>query len=152
MADEMFFSEDDNAMRRGSRIASRTETCRPCLVWDDAAGEPRYEGVALDLNPHGLLVRMLEAFPVGTVVQIQLMRDEDYKHPLTQPLRGRVIRHVAAGGGMLDHGIKLIHEKIRREESTPVEISKPPRVPVHKARMHTIDLRVGDERGGRSKT
>ena len=50
MADEMFFSPDSKSLRRGKRIAPRTETSRPCLVWPEDAPEMQMRGVILHLN------------------------------------------------------------------------------------------------------
>jgi hypothetical protein len=47
----MVISPDNRSMQRGRRRASRTEVCRPCLVWVPEAPEAPFEGVVLDLNP-----------------------------------------------------------------------------------------------------
>ena len=152
MADEMFFSADSRSLRRGKRIAPRTETCRPCLVWPEDAPDMHMRGVILDINAYGMLVRMMESLPPGMRIQVQLMRDEYFQEPLTKPVTAMVVRNVLQGDGFVEHGIQIIQEKIQRDES------KPFRKPLHKprlrqytrSRMHTRHLRSpGTKQRGR---
>lgn len=147
--DDMFYSNDESALKRGKRAAPRTETCRPCLMWAKGNEKEKFQGVAMDLNPYGMLIRCIDRVPLDTVLLIQLMRDENYSSPLARPFEGKVVRQEVAADEFTDHGIMLIHENIRREESPPVEIEGPTRRPVHKTRMHTIDITVGENSRGR---
>lgn len=151
MTDEMFYSNDDSAMKRGRRSAPRTETCRPCLIWESGKEDKKVESVALDLNPYGMLVRAIDLIPIGSIIYVQMMRDEEYTTSLARPIQAKVVRHEAAQGGFTDHGLQLIHEDIRREESPPVEIEGVRPRPVHKSQMHTIDITVGDKESRRGK-
>ncbi len=152
MPDDMYFTRDERSLRRGHRIASRTETCRPCLLTAYFDPPIAYRGVVLDVNPYGMLVRMMEIVPLGTEVSVQLMRDEAFRDPLAQPLEGIVVRLEEDADGFMDHGIKLVIKNARRESSRPVRIEsrKPIRRP-QRTRMHTIDFRVGDEGPRRPK-
>jgi hypothetical protein len=142
MPDEMFFSPDSKSLRRGKRVAPRTETCRPCLVWPEDAPDMHLRGVILDMNAYGMLVRMLESLPPGIRIQVQLMRDDEFREPLTKPVSGMVVRNILQGDGFVEHGIQVIQEKIRRQKSKPLR--KPLRRPGlrqrERSRMHTRDL------------
>ena len=148
MTDEMFVSADGASMRRGKRKARRTAACRPCLIWaaDDEA-EEKSEGVLLDLTRFGLRIRMITPLAIGGTVKVHMMRDETFENPLSNPLTAQVVRqtYVAHGGGLIDYGLALIHEKIQRLASRPVTLDTPrPMVPTAKPRMHTLDITVGN--------
>jgi hypothetical protein len=144
MFDDMFFCNDNKSLRRGRRRSSRTETCRPCLVWPKSSPELTFNGVAINMNPFGMLVRMVDNMPSGTAVMVQLMRDEDFLQPLTAPLEGLVVRALPDEEGFVDHGMKLSHAPLERNESRPMAVKrrtvaeeKPP------SRMHTTDIDIG---------
>lgn len=145
MADEMFFSQDSLSLRRGRRVAKRTPTSRPCAVWPKDARELEAEGIVLDINPYGMLVRIGESFAVGTVVCVQLMRDDGRKEALSTPLEGRVIRHGKNQGGQVEHGIKVEQKELQREETPAVRVNTRPQSNTQsRTRMHTIDITVSD--------
>ncbi|MBI5095556.1 MAG: hypothetical protein HZB26_24375 [Candidatus Hydrogenedentes bacterium] len=148
MTDEMFFSVDERSLRRGRRIARRTPTCRACLVWSADAPEHRLQGVVMDINPFGMLIRMLDYFPMGTAACIQLMRDEDFEIPLAGPLEGAVVRVIPNADGFTDIGVRIKLKEIPRAESRPIRIERRRPLLTRRSRMHTIDFTVGD-RGGR---
>ena len=144
MFDDMFFSDDNKSLRRGRRRSSRTETCRPCLVWPKEAPELTFSGVAINMNPFGMLVRMIDNMPSGTAVMVQLMRDEEFLEPLTAPLEGKVVRADSDGGEFVDHGMQLSRPAIARTESRPVPVARRKVVSENKqSRMHTMDVHVG---------
>jgi len=144
MFDDMFFSNDNKSLRRGRRRSSRTETCRPCLVWPKEAPELTFSGVAINMNPFGLLVRMIDDMPSGTAVMVQLMRDEEFLEPLTAPLEGTVVRATSGDGEFVDHGMKLSRPAIERSESRPAPLArrKTAAEPAP-SRMHTMDVDLG---------
>lgn len=151
MADEMYFSNDERALLRGKRRLKRTETCRPCVVCVESEDTPM-EGVVLDVTPYGMMVRMIDTLSVGTVVRVQLMRDDNFREPLGAPKAGEVVRHdPAAPAGFTDHGIRLIVREIPKAESGPVTIRQPRRgtSKPSSSRMHNIDFTVGGERKGK---
>lgn len=152
MSDDMFFSSDSRSLRRGKRIAQRTPTCRPCLVWPADAPEIAVQGVVLDMNPYGMLIRMLEVLPPPTVVRVQLMRDDTFDQPLAAPLEGRVVRHAGGEGVFLDHGILLSQKKSQTEAIRRIQYV-PPRALLKRPppRMHTLDITIGDNMEGRPK-
>jgi hypothetical protein len=122
----MVISSDNRSMQRGRRRASRTEVCRPCLVWMPEAPEPRWEGVVLDLNPRGMRIRMLTLFEEGTRLTVQLMRDENFQVPLSQPLTIRVVRALESPDGFVDHGTVLEVAKIKKAGTVrPVRVARP---------------------------
>lgn len=149
MADEMFFSDDAKSLRRGRRVAPRTPTCRPCVVWPSDDPTLRVEGVVMDVNPYGCLVRSLHSFPKGTQVEVQIMRDDDFTQPLSLIQTGEVIRHDESVPGFTDHGIRLIQKEIPKIQSRPVERPKTRPTPRRVTRMHTRDLRDTNRRSGR---
>jgi hypothetical protein len=143
MPDEMFFSNDEKSLIRGSRTDPRTETCRPCTVQltDDPSVE--LNGVVLDVTPRGMLVRMMEAIPLSTNVTIQLMRDDKYQKKLSTPHTGSVRRIEGTTDGFFDHGILLKKEDIKKASERPVHIPRPrPARPSHPSRMQTVDYTV----------
>ena len=153
MSDDMFFSDDERALRRGKRVAKRTETCRPCLVRTKGPDEMELEGVVLDVSPYGVLVRMIESIPLETEVTVQLMRDEDFEVPFSDPLDGTIVRYEGSPSGFTDHGIRIKREDIQRIHTTPIQIEprRPQRGTTRPSRMHTIDFTVGDDDRGRSR-
>lgn len=149
----MFFSANERSLRRGRRISKRTETCRPCIVRGSADDPFEEHGVVLDVTPRGMLIRMMRPIPPGTEIIVQLMRDEDFRQPLAQPVPGTIVRHAGAAGGFVDHGVKLKVEQAQRKGPVvpPMRTPAPP-VKRRTGKMHTIDYTVGDmvRRRGRS--
>lgn len=147
--EEMIWSPELKSLRRGRRNAPRTEVCRPCLVWGKRDPDTKLQGVVLDLNPHGMRVRLLDTLDVGDVVVIQMMRDEEFNVPLSQQIEARVVRTQPGFGGLVDHGVQVILRPIHRPASRPVTIRRlrPRRTP--RTRMHTLDITVGDRITGK---
>lgn len=122
----MVISPDNRSMQRGRRRASRTAVFRPCLVWIPDSPDVTYEGVVLDLNPRGLRIRMLDEFPEGARLNVQLMRDENFQVPLSQPLTVNVVRVGRSPDGFVDHGTLLEVAKIRKAGTVrPVRATRP---------------------------
>ncbi len=152
--EDMVVSPDLRSMNRGRRVAPRTEVCRPCLVWlPDAPGE-RWQGVMLDLNPYGMRIRMLDTLEEDTVLAVQMMRDEEFRLPLSPPIRVRVVRVAESPDGFIDHGVKVLLSKIRKpEEGRRVRPEAPQVFRPRRPRMHTADLNRGGgpRRPGRNR-
>ena len=145
-SENMFVSADKSALRRGRRAAPRTKVCRPCLVWFDSTPEEKKEGVLLDLNPHGMKLRMLESIEEGKEVVLQMMRDDEFTIPLSQPIRGRIVRRETGFSGFIDHGVKTVVAQIKRPEEGRYTPRQPQFTPRRRPpRMHTLDFRVGDD-------
>lgn len=145
----MVISPDNRSMQRGRRRISRTEVCRPCLVWRPEAPDSPSEGVVLDLNPRGLRIRMLTAFPEGTRLKAQLMRDENFQVPLSLPLNVRVVRVHESPDGFVDHGTVLEIAKIKSAGTVrPVRVARPNFNLSTANRMFTA-IRRNDGRTGR---
>ena len=150
MRDEMFFSNDELSLLRVKRSAARTEVCRPCLVAARGPSPRAVEGVIMDMNPHGMLVRMLERVPVGSRVVVQMMRDDKFQRAFSSPRDGTIVRTTAADDGFTDHGIKLTIKRILKASERPIIIERArPRPRSSPARMHTIDVTIGGPRRGR---
>ena len=150
MADEMFFTDDERSLRRGKRVAPRTDTNRPCLVWPSDAPEMTFRGVIINMSPYGMCVRMLEALTAGTEITVQLMRDDSFSQPLSPPVTGHVVRCLEDRPGVREHGVKLVRPPIHRKESKPIRPDKSRSHQTGKsqresARMYTIDLTVGGQ-------
>jgi hypothetical protein len=146
MADEMFFTPDMKSLRRGKRIAQRTPTNRPCLVSLKDIPEMPLRGVVIDATPHGMLIRLPDPLLPGTELSIQMMRDEEYREPLSAPLDARVMRMVAAATGDIDHGVAIVQKKCKPVRGRPArEIPAAPRRRA-RSRMHTLDITAGDRR------
>jgi len=149
-AEDMVVSQDSRSMRKGRRVAPRTEVCRACLIWPgDAAGgdgerDEGLRGVVLDLNPHGMRIRSLESFAFGDQLVVQLMRDEEYLVPLSTPLLVRIIR-VSEADGFYDYGVKLVVKRIRKPaEVRPAKPVLPRPTRRMGTRMYTADYAVDD--------
>ena len=142
MPDEMFFSKDERSLIRGSRIAPRTETCRPCVIYLNSQPETEIPGVILDINPHGMLIRLMEPIPMDDHVVVQMMRDEKFQRKLSTPHRGTIRRVDSTVDGFFDHGIKLEPEEIHKADSRPVHIPKRTTKSSTKEpkRMQTMDI------------
>lgn len=155
MPDEMFFSQDERALVRGKRAAGRTETCRPCLI--TLANGKMLQGVILNLNAHGILVRVMEPIAIGTVMTVQMMRDDAFTKPMSPPRMGKVIRLDANDGTFHDVAVKFAVDRLAgRREATPraarnTPASTPPMGSVG-SRMQTLDITLGSaRRGGRRR-
>jgi len=147
MADDMFFTDDMRSLRRGRRIAPRTETCRPCLVWVKDAADGQFFGVVMDINPYGMRIRMMDRIDPGTGVVVQLMRDEDYEVPLAQPIEATVVRLQAEKEELTDHGVRIGREESARLAARPVRIERrPAAVRRQRERMYTVDMTVDNRR------
>lgn len=148
--EDMFISPDTKSIRRGRRIAPRTEVCRACIVSTPEDPDAFKEGVVLDLNPYGVRIRMLERLEEGAEVVFRLMRDEDFSVPLSGPIRAWVIRVHRTDEGFFDHGLKVKIAAIRKAPAVrPVEIDRAqPRRRVL-SRMYSIEG-PEDGRGGRN--
>jgi hypothetical protein len=119
--------------------------CRPCLLWVEGREAYRLQGVMLDLNPHGMKIRMLEAMESGTLVVVQMMRDDQFEVPLSQPIRAEVVRAEVSTDGFVDLGVRVRLAPIKRaEETRPVRLER--RLPTRYigSRMHTVDYSIGD--------
>ena len=146
MTDDMFFTSDARSLRRGKRRSARTETCRPCLLWPEDAPDMRFQAVAIDVSPYGLLVRMLDILGPGTVVRVQLMRDDAFSEPMAPPLSGIIVRADEDEAGFVDHGVQLVRPDIQRIPERPIRVerrrasmqSRP------RTRMHTLDFILSD--------
>lgn len=147
--ENMFVSSDQKSLSRGRRAAPRTPVCRPCLVWLPSDEDAKQQGVLLDLNPYGMKLRMIESLEEGTDIVVQMMRDDDFRVPLSRPIHGRIVRRETGFSGFIDHGVKVSIQAIQKAGGTPVP-RLAPRIPLRgtKPRMHTADYRYG---GGRRK-
>lgn len=146
MGDDMMMSGDNRSLRRGKRRAPRTETCRPCLVWPKEVPDLTYQGVIINVTPYGMCVRMLDSLPQGTIVMVQLMRDEEFRYPLSAPVEGMIVRNAEDEIGFMDHGVQLLRKALERPATRPVvsQTRRPASTRSTRTRMHTIDLHVTD--------
>ena len=145
MPDDMIMSRDSRSLRRGNRRAPRTETCRPCLVWPKEVPGLINQGVIININPYGMCIRMLESLPAGTSVVVQLMRDEEFRVPLSAPVEGMVVRNADVPDGFMDHGVEILQRALERKEPrVRYADQRGKTVQRGPVRMHTIDFRVGD--------
>ncbi len=148
MPDEMFFSADERALVRGRRSAARTETCRPCVLQLSDGRE--LQGVILNLNAHGMLVRVMESLPAGAVANVQMMRDDSFSKPMSPPRLGKVIRLDSADGTFYDLAFRFSTRRLSGRKEPAVRAARPnppatrPRTP---SRMQTLDLTLGEVRG-----
>ena len=146
MADDMFFAKDDQSLRRGKRVAKRTDTCRPCLLSLQDEGAAEYQGVVMDMTPYGMLIRIMGDVPMGAKVNIQLMRDETFTTPFSAAHEGAVMRQSAVPGGFTDLGIKLIIRAIPSIHSKPVSMEDVRKSNTNAAApARSIDFRIGDD-------
>ena len=144
MSDEMMMSGDNRSLRRGKRRAPRTDTCRPCLIWLREVPDVTYQGVIINVTPYGMCIRMIDSLPPGSVVMVQLMRDEEFRYPLSSPVEGLIVRNSEEEVGFMDHGVQLLRKAIASAPNRgAVPSVRPPAVRRSgTTRMHTIDLHV----------
>ncbi len=143
MPDEMFFSNDEKGLVRGRRAAKRTETFRPCLITLPDGG--RIEGIILNLTPHGMLIRLMGTLPVGTRVEVQMMRDETFQKPLAEPRYGAVARLAASDGMFSDLGIRIDNKKPATSKTKVKEIRQRVEAPARSKSkgMQTVEITRG---------
>ncbi len=140
--ERMVLSQDASALRRGRRTAPRTQVLRPALLWEANNPDAPLQCVVLDLNPHGMKLRSLEQLPEGTRAVVQLMRDEAFTMPLSQPLNVEVVRVTEVVEGFHDHGVRVLQVPIKKSASQPaVNLPRPVSPRRGPARMHTAELR-----------
>jgi len=140
--ERLVLSSDASALRRGRRGAPRTQVFRPALIWDVEQPERKHEAIVLDLNPQGMKLRMLEQLPEGVRAVVQLMRDEAFTMPLSQPLNVEVVRSSQDMPGFFDHGLRVVLAAIKKPATqAPINIPRPitPRRPG--LRITAADLR-----------
>mgnify|MGYP006288742523 CR=1 FL=1 len=148
----MVLSPDARSLRRGRRRAPRTAVYRPALVWRPDATEDLMYGVLLDLNPHGMRLRLVDALAHGEDVIVQMMRDEEFQTPLSVPIRVRVVRLSHLEDGLHDHGLVVLPpEKRSNRDARPQPVRRTQQRPTTRARMHTLDVIVGDRYTGRRR-
>jgi len=86
---------------------------------------------------------MLEQIPQGAFAVVQLMRDEAFTMPLSQPLNVEVMRSSEDMAGFFDHGLRVLLAEIKKPSAPKSGISIPapitPRKPV--LRISAADLR-----------
>ena len=145
MADEMFFTKDMKALRRGKRVARRTGTCRPCLICLANTPQQAYHAVVMDISPYGMRVRMMDVLPLNSRVEIQLMRDDDFSIPLANPVTLEVVREILLEDGVVDYGLRRVLEKIKPlPKFRPLLITTSPRKTVKRRRRYAFDDLVQD--------
>jgi hypothetical protein len=149
----MFFSADERALLRGRRSAARTETCRPCVL--KLADGREFQGVILNLNAHGMLVRMMEALPAGAVANVQMMRDDSFSKPMSPPRQGKVIRLDSTDGTFYDLAFRFKMKSLPGRKEPVVRAGPSSGAPIRTrepSRMQTLDLTLGEaRRGGRRR-
>jgi hypothetical protein len=114
------------------------------LVWPKDAPDTCYYGVALDMSPYGMRVRMLDPLEPGMAVCVQMMRDDDFELPLADPLEATVARCQSEAEGFVDHGIQIIRKQLKRGELPAARTAQPrPRkaAPTH---AYALDIRIGE--------
>jgi hypothetical protein len=114
-------SSDERSVRRGRRAAPRTEVCRPCLFWVEDTPEDKAQGVLLDVSPYGMRLRTLETHDPGTILCVQMMRDEEFRVPLSAPIRVEVAYQGKNYEGFVDHGLRRLIGQVKKpREYTPI--------------------------------
>lgn len=148
--EDMFVAPDARSVHRGSRRAPRTEVFRPCLLRRTGdSGEESWEGIVLDLNRYGFRVRTFASLAVEDIITLQLMRDEEFKYPLSGLLNVRIVRKTEAAGGLIDYGMELIVEPLS-PMARPARGLRPqasPSRPRPAPRMHLADYLNKDRDG-----
>ncbi len=140
-SEEMYVNPEKGSIQRGRRIAQRTETCRPCLVWKAKEPEKKIKCVIVDLNKYGLKIRSFEDLSVNDEILIQMMKEDDFTTPLGVPIKAKIVREAISPHGLKDYGVKRVIEEIKRpEEFKPVDIPTSKPIIRKKPKMHIIDL------------
>ena len=150
VGEDMFVAPDARSVHRGNRRAPRTEVFRPCLLRRSGDSGDSWEGIVLDLNRYGFRVRTFAPFAVEDVVTLQLMRDEEFKYPLSGLLYARIVRKTEAAGGLIDYGMELLVEPLS-PSARPGRGVRPAALPSLTrpiTRMHLADY-LNKGRGGK---
>ncbi|HPU98717.1 MAG TPA: hypothetical protein PLO53_12295 [Candidatus Hydrogenedentes bacterium] len=153
--EDMFVAPDARSVHRGNRRAPRTEVFRPCLVGRPGGDPDReiWEGIVLDLNRYGFRIRSFAPFVEGDLVTVQLMRDEEFKYPLSGVLTVRVVRRAEAGGGLMDFGMELVVEPLSptSRSGRGIRPAPPPSLSRPGTRMHLADYINNKGRGSKNR-
>ena len=81
---------------------------------------------------------------------VQMMRDEDFEVPLTDPMEATVARVESEAQGFIDHGIRISRKEMAHTEPRRVPPAKARPPVAREPRMYTLDLTLGTRRRGRA--
>ena len=143
MPDDMFFTNNDRALRKGRRRAKRAAVRRTIEFYRAGDDKNRFKGVLADLTTYGALLVSEEAFPAGTLISLTVVRDESDDTPLTQ-IRGRVRRLEERSDGYAEMGVEFVRKPAtgsRRKLAVP-ERKERPHLPRQQG-VHIIDVILG---------
>ncbi len=143
MPDDMFFTKNDRALRKGRRRAKRASIRRRvefCRVGDE---ERCFKGLMVNLAAYGALLVSEDSLPAGTLVSMTVVRDEADTTPLTR-IRGRVIRLEERKDGYVEMGVEFVRKPAVEKRRKPVvpEQKESPQLPKPKG-VHIIDVILG---------
>jgi len=89
-------------------------------------------------------IRMMDLLPSSSQVIVQMMRDEEFKVPLSRPVEATVVRHQDDAAGMVDHGVRIIRKQLR-QSGTSRAASSSGGGSSRATTVYTLDVSVGDE-------
>lgn len=98
------------------RIAPRTPSKRPCMIWTKDSPNIKKKGVILDLNMYGIRVRTSEIYEIGQELCIQMMKDEEYQHNLGVPITAVIVRSSSVDNDYVDYGMKRVLIEIKKTD------------------------------------
>ena len=98
------------------RVAPRTPSQRPCLMWTGEMPEIKKKGIILDLNMYGLRVRTSEIYEIGQELYIQMMKNDEYTQNLGVPITATIVRSSAIDDEYIDYGMKRILLEIKKTD------------------------------------
>lgn len=141
-AEKMFLDISRQRIQRGRRIAPRTPTFRPCIIWKADTPDIKVEGVILDLNGYGMRIRSDAIFNRDDKLYVQMLKDKEYEVPLGEPILTTVVRFLRTPEGKMEYGVKRELQEIKKpEEIKPVRLNPSrPTTGGKVSRMYIINL------------
>gem|GEM_PF-3581275 len=98
------------------RIAPRTPSKRPCLIWENINPDIKKRGIILDLNMYGIRVRTSGIYEIGQELHIQMMKNEEYSQYLGVPIAATIVRSSMVDDNFIDYGMKRTLSEIKKTD------------------------------------
>jgi len=111
VADELFFTPDGKALRRGRRNSKRHTIERVVELWRVGDEENPVIGVATNISLEGVLVHAQVPFEVGETVMVDIRKTKDLDSPSFIYVRGEIARCLEAGEGRYAIGIRMLNKE-----------------------------------------
>jgi len=146
MADDMFFSDDHRALRKGRRTHKRTPISRLVIFHLVDKPEEQFQGRVRNLSRDSALLDSPVFLPIESEVELDVQKDAKGIGGSLIQIRGVIARVERKGNSTFEFGVRLIAEELPEKGPPPRRPRPvPPPPPARKpSRMHIMDI-IGKE-------